>query len=57
MTEEAETTLKNYDWMVRNQGLDYVELDWDSHTLMWDDGGSDIDDLCRPGFTPATDSS
>jgi hypothetical protein len=57
VTEEAETTLKNYDWMVRNQGLDYVELDWDSHTLMWDDGGSDIDDLCRPGFTPATDSS
>lgn len=57
MTEEAETVLKNYDWMLRHRGLDHVGLDWDSHTLVWGDGGSDLEDLCRPGFTPATDVS
>ncbi|MFI8305047.1 hypothetical protein ACIF80_16615 [Streptomyces sp. NPDC085927] len=57
MTEEAEIVLKNYDWMLRHQGLDQVELDWDSRTLVWGGGGSDLEDLCRPGFTPATDVS
>ncbi|MEU3147672.1 MULTISPECIES: hypothetical protein [unclassified Streptomyces] len=54
MTEEAETALKNYDWMVRHRGPEHVELDWGSRTLVWGGGGSDLEDLCRPGFTPAT---
>ncbi|MCX2926143.1 hypothetical protein [Streptomyces sp. NEAU-W12] len=56
MTEEAETALKNYDWMVRHRGLEHVELDWGSRTLVWGGGGSDLEDLCRPGSTPATDA-
>lgn len=53
--EETRIALLNYDWMVRNRGLDNVELAFDADTFVWGDGGSDINDLCRPGFTPATD--
>jgi hypothetical protein len=52
--EETRVALLNYDWMVRNRGLDNVELAFEADTLVWGDGGSDINDLCRPGFTPAT---
>lgn len=55
MTEETRIALKNYDWMLRNRGLDYAELAWDSNTLVYGDGGGDIDLLCEAGFTPATE--
>ena len=56
MTEETRIALKNYDWMVRNRGLDDVELHWASDTIVYGDGGAIIDEVCRPGFTPATSS-
>jgi hypothetical protein len=54
MTEETRIALQNYDWMIRNRGLDGVELAWDSDTIVYGDGGATIDTLCEPGFTPAT---
>jgi hypothetical protein len=54
MTEETRTALRNYDWLVRNRGLDDVTLDWDIDTLVYGDGGAVIETLCEPGFTPAT---
>lgn len=44
----------NYDWMVRNRGLDDVSIDWPSETLIYGDGGAVIDVLCEQGFTPGT---
>ncbi len=43
MTEETRIALLSYDWMVRNRGLDDVFLAWDSDTLVYGDGGADID--------------
>ncbi|NES29189.1 hypothetical protein GCE86_18415 [Micromonospora terminaliae] len=54
MTEETLIALLNYDWLVRNRGLDAVALDWDSNTLVHGDGGTTMETLCDPGFTPAT---
>ncbi len=54
MTEETRIALKNYDWMIRNRGLDDVELAWDGDTLVYGDGGATIDTLCEPRFSPAT---
>ncbi|MBF8187468.1 hypothetical protein ITP53_17345 [Nonomuraea sp. K274] len=54
MTEETRTALKNYDALIRSRGLDDVELDWDTDTLVLAHGGVVIDELCRPGFTDAT---
>lgn len=54
MDETTKVALKNYDWMVRNKGLDDVELHWDSDTIVYGDGGGTIELLCEPGFTPAT---
>ncbi|MFY1689237.1 hypothetical protein [Plantactinospora sp. WMMB782] len=54
MTEETRIALQNYDWLVRNRGLDDVELAWDSDTLVSGSGGVVIESLCEPGFTPAT---
>lgn len=54
MTEETRMALLNYDWMVRNRGLDEVALDWASDTLVYGDGGATFETLCEPGFTPAT---
>ncbi|UXY23364.1 hypothetical protein N8I84_35180 [Streptomyces cynarae] len=54
MTEETITALKNYDWLVRNKGLDEVELHWDSDSLISGEGGYEISLLTAPGFTPAT---
>ncbi|WP_392891848.1 hypothetical protein [Streptomyces sp. LN699] len=54
MTEETIIALRNYDYIVRNKGLDDVQLDWDSDTLVSGDGGYDISYLTEPGFTPAT---
>lgn len=54
MTEETRIALQNYDWMIRNRGLDGVNLDWDSDTIVYGDGGTTIDSLCEPGFTTAT---
>lgn len=56
MNDETRVALKNYDWLVRNRGLDDVELAWDSDTLVYGDGGAGIDTLCESGFTPATRS-
>jgi hypothetical protein len=52
MTEETRIALMNYDWLIRNRRD--VELAWDSDTLVYGDGGCMIDELLRPGFTPAT---
>lgn len=54
MTEETIIALKNYDCLIRNKGFSQVELLWECDTLIWGDGGSSMDDLVRPGFTPAT---
>lgn len=54
MTEETIIALKNYDWLVRNRGLDEVELHWESDSLVSGDGGYEISLLTDPGFTPAT---
>lgn len=54
MTEETIIALKNYDWLVRNKGLDEVELHWDSDSLISGEGGYEISLLTDPGFTPAT---
>ncbi|MEU1530156.1 hypothetical protein [Streptomyces fagopyri] len=54
MTEETIIALKNYDWLVRNKGLDEVELHWESDSLVSGDGGYEISLLTDPGFTPGT---
>ncbi|WP_162908201.1 hypothetical protein [Allorhizocola rhizosphaerae] len=54
MMKETVIALRNYDWMVRNKGLEDIELAWDSGMLVDRDGGYDIAMLCEPGFTPAT---
>jgi hypothetical protein len=54
MTDETRVALQNYDWLVRNRGLDDVSLDWNSESLVYGEGGAGIDTLCEPGFTPAT---
>ncbi|HEY3479701.1 MAG TPA: hypothetical protein VGL02_12460 [Streptomyces sp.] len=54
MTEETRIALRNYDFLVRSKGLDDVEIDWDSDTIVVGDGGVLIDVLLEPGFTPAT---
>ncbi|MEU4661050.1 hypothetical protein AB0F83_04785 [Micromonospora chalcea] len=54
MTEETRIALLNYDWLVRNRGLDDVALDWDTDTVVYGDGGATFGSLCDPGFTPAT---
>jgi hypothetical protein len=56
MTEETRIALMNYDWMIRNRGLDYAELCWDSGKLVYGGDTGDIDYLCHFGFTPATTS-
>lgn len=54
MLRETEIALRNYDYLIRSKGLDDVSLDFDSDTLVWGDGGSTVDVLIEPGFTPAT---
>ncbi|MGB8943530.1 MAG: hypothetical protein WCD21_25365 [Streptomyces sp.] len=54
MTEETITALRNYDYLVRNYGLDDVELAWDSDTVVRGEGGYDMALLTERGFTPAT---
>jgi hypothetical protein len=54
VSPETRIALKNYDWMIRNRGLNDVELDWNTDTLIYGDGGGVIELLCEPGFTPAT---
>ncbi|WP_018683366.1 hypothetical protein [Actinokineospora enzanensis] len=51
MTDETRIALKNYDNLIRSRGLDDVELHWDSDTVVYGDGGVDIDVLLDPGFT------
>ncbi len=55
MSEETRIALKNYDYLLRSKGLDDVHLGWESNTLVFGDGGNLIDELARPGFTPATE--
>jgi len=54
MLPETEIALRNYDSLVRSTGLDDVSLDWDSKTLVYGDGGTDIDILTQRGFTDGT---
>ncbi|MCX4577516.1 MULTISPECIES: hypothetical protein [unclassified Streptomyces] len=54
MTEETIVALRNYDYLVRNHGLDDVALDWQSDTLVHGEGGYEISLLTERGFTPAT---
>lgn len=56
MNRETYIALLNYDYLVRNRGLEDVELAVDSDTLVLGDGGVTLDELCRPGFTAATSS-
>jgi len=50
LSAETRIALKNYDWLIRHRSD--VELAWDSDTLMWGDGGVDINSLLDPGLTP-----
>jgi hypothetical protein len=52
---ETTTALRNYDWLVRDCGLDDVTLDWETETLAYGQGGVLIEELTRPGFTAVTD--
>jgi hypothetical protein len=54
MTDETRVALLNYDWLLKNRSD--VELHWDSGMLIWGDGGVDINEVCQPGFTPATEA-
>jgi hypothetical protein len=54
LASETITALRNYDWLVRNHRLDDVVLAWDTGTLVYGDGGAQVEELTRPGFTPAT---
>jgi hypothetical protein len=56
MTEETQIALKNYDWLLRSHGLEDVTLDWESQSLIYGAGGTTIETLLKPGFTPATKS-
>jgi len=51
---ETIIALKNYDALIRDKGLDDVELDWASGTIAYGDGGSAIEVLAEAGFTQAT---
>ncbi len=52
MTEETRVALENNDWLIQNR--EDIELDWQTATLGLTIGGVDMDELIRPGFTPAT---
>ncbi|RPF21077.1 hypothetical protein [Myceligenerans xiligouense] len=54
MHPETVIALKNYDALIRSRGLDDVELDWMSGTVVYGDGGAAIEVLTEVGFTPAT---
>jgi hypothetical protein len=55
MNDQTIIALRNYDWLIRNRGLDNVSLHLESDALVWGDDGGHITALCEPGFTPATD--
>lgn len=52
MTDETRIALKNLLWLQENR--DGVEIDWNTDTLSYGDGGGVLDLLTEPGFTPAT---
>jgi hypothetical protein len=54
LTSETVTALKNFDWLVRDRGPDEVALAWDTGSLAFGDSAVLIEELTRPGFTPAT---
>jgi hypothetical protein len=54
MNRETEIALKNYDWLIRRDGLDEIGLHWESGTLILRNGGASIESLCEEGSTPAT---
>jgi hypothetical protein len=54
VTEETIIALRNYNWPIRNRGLDDVTLDWDSGTPVYGHGGTIINTLIKRGFTPTT---
>ena len=54
MNRETEIALKNYDWLIRRDGLDEIGLHWESGTLILRNGGANIESLCEEGSTPAT---
>lgn len=56
MDEKTKIALANYDYIIRTHGLDNVGLEWNTGTLLYGEGGGDIDSLCEAGFTPATAS-
>lgn len=53
MLEETRIALKNYDWLMRNRSD--VGLAWESDTLVYGDGGVDIEKITERGFTEATE--
>lgn len=54
VSEEVQIALMNYDWLIRDRGLDDVGIDWSSMTVVYGEGGATVETLCEPGFTPAT---
>jgi hypothetical protein len=45
MNRETEIALKNYDWLIRRDGLDEIGLHWESGTLILRNGGASIESL------------
>jgi len=50
---ELETALVNLEWLIRNREGTF---DVRSGTVVWGDGGSDVDSLLDENFTPASRS-
>jgi hypothetical protein len=51
LSEETRIALRNYDNLIQAKGLDEVELHWESGTLIYGDGGADLETLLDPHFT------
>lgn len=51
--DELVTALVNLEWLIRNRDATF---DVRSGTVVWGDGGSDVDSLLDEDFTPASRS-
>ncbi len=54
MTEETRIALMNYDWLIRNDGLEEIELHWPTSTLILRTVVRSWMSCAIPASTPAT---
>jgi hypothetical protein len=52
MTDETRIALLNYDWMVRNRGLDDVSLHFESGTIVYGEGGAVMNCAAQGSLPP-----